>query len=533
MARAIPPLVHVRAPSPAASRPSVAPPSSSSVDDLSARTMPVDTLRRELQSGALPRDTEVLFAGLGDWTAATEIPELWIAPAPVPVAAEDPALEHDAAVPSIPVSSTSSSPKRRSFGALAIVGAASAALALLAVGAASIYFFYFYYKPVAVLHLPRQCVAAARAEVWDVGRFEPLVKKLVPAIEQATRPPPPPGPPPPPAPTLEERLKSHANIDLSRGELHEVAACVFQDTTIPTGTKDPLVGYRAIVAIGGKFRSGVIPGLFEALRPELAPLAPRLDGSGESAVIRILPSKASGGIAFVIGQAEDGTILVAPNDAALAAAREPRTEEEAHATTGLREQGSLEITLEHVFFGLVFRYDALGPPPAGFEAIYKPLADVTQGRFALTLGKQPKVELSFEQKTESAAKETEGALRKLLEIGNSELTKVPKDWAGEHAALGGARVRRDDTRVDVVLDFRLPDVDRGAGEFADQIKDPASPFRKSTWPVVAWKLGVGPKPASSAATSASIVPGAPGVPGAPSAPPSFPPPPPLPTEEED
>lgn len=495
MSRSIPQLVHVR-PAGAGS-----PASGPGLEDVSARTMPLDALRRELQSGSLPRDTEVLFTGLGDWTAASEIPELWIAPSP----SEAPAIaeEHDPTAPSIPVSSTSQAPRRRSFGALAIVGTVGAALGLLGIGAGAIYWRYFHYEPVAARHLPRRCLVAARGNVWEIGRFDPLVKKLIPAIEDATKAPPPPGPPSPAGPSLEERLKAQAGVDLSRGDLHEVAACVFQDSTLPAGVKDPLLGYRAVVAIGGKLKPGVIPGLFEALRPELAPLAPRLDGAGESAVIRILPSKASGGVAFVIGQAEDGTVLVTPSDAALATAREQRSEDEARETTGIKQQGSLEVTLDHQLFAAVFKLEVFGAPPTGWEAIFKSLGDVSQGHVALTMTKTPKLEVSIDQKTESSAKDAEAAMRKLLELLNGGLATVPKDWAGEHAALGGARVRRDDTRVDVLLDLRYPDLDRGAGELGEQIKDPASPFRTKTWPVLAWKIGVGPKPASSAAPSGS------------------------------
>ncbi len=513
MARNVPALIHIRAPG-AGQRPSVPPLSNStgSSDDVSARTMPIDTLRRELQSGNLPRDTEVLFPGLGDWTAASEIPELWVAPAPVAATAADDQHDHDPTAPSIPVSSTSAAPRRRGFGAMAIVAAVMGALALLGIGAAAIYFIYFHYKPVAVQHLPRRCVVAGRVDLIDVAFFDPLAKKLIPAIEQATKPPPPPVPPPPAGPTIKERLKAQANIDVDRGDVREIAACTFQDTTLPSGVKDEFLGYRAVIAVGGRFRSGTIPGLFEALRPELGPYSPRLDGAGDAAVIRltyVTPGKST--INVLLGQAEDGTLLIAPNDAALAAAREQRTEEEAHASTGLQQKGSVEFAVEHFVFGMIFSYGI--SPPAGYEPIFKALGNVQNGYVAITLGKSPKIELAMDHKSESPAKDTESALRRLIEIGNRELSAMPKDWAGEHAALGGARVLRDDSRVDVKIDFRYPDVDRGAHEFGEQIKDPASPFRSKSWPVIAWRLGVGPKPASSSSTA--------------------PPPPPPPPDEGD
>jgi len=510
MARSIPALIHIRAPGSGA-RQSVPP--SSGLDDVSARTMPLDALRRELQSGNLPRDTEVLFPGLGDWTAASEVPELWVAPAPIGATASEEPLEHDPTAPSIPVSSTSAAPRRRGFGAMAIFAAVIGALALLGIGAAAIYFVYFHYKPVAVQHLPRRCVVAARVDLLKVAFFDPLAKKLIPAIDQATKPPPPPVPVPA-GPSLKERLKAQANIDVDRGDVREIAACAFTDTTV--STPDPLAGYRAVIAVGGRFRTGAIPGLFEALRPELAPMSPRLEGNGDSAVIRLSLPLGKSTINVLIGQAEDGTLLIAPGDASLAAAREQRTEEDAHESTGLLQKGSIELAAEHSLFGIVFGL-ALSPP-AGYEPIFKSLAAVNNGHVAITLSKSPKIEVTVDHKSEGPAKDSENALRRLVELGNRELSSMPKDWAGEHAALGSARVIREDSKVDVKLDFRYPDVDRGANEFSEQIKDPASPFRSKSWPVIAWRVGVGPKPASMS----SAVPSS-----------SAPPPPPPPPDEDD
>jgi hypothetical protein len=490
----IPPLVHVRAPGETA-RASV-PPASSRADDVSARTMSSSALRRELQSGGLPRETEVLFPGLGDWTPASEVPELWQAAPPEEVAA----AEAEDARASIPVSSVGNrGAARKGFGASAVIGGVFAALALLAVGATAIYFVYFHYKPVAVQHLPRKCIVAARVDLLDWAFFDPLTKKLAPAIDQAITPPPPPGPQPPAGPNLKERLKTTAGIDIDRGEIREVAACVFEDKDLPAGVKDPLVGYRAVVAIGGRIKVGAIPKIFEAAQVELHPLGARLDGAGESAVIRIPASSSSGGIAFVVGQAEDGTILVAPSDKALTAARDSTPEEEARANTNLRQKGAFELSASGLIFKLVATYGA-GPK---WEPILKPLREVDSGWIGITTGKSPKIELSFEQKNDEAAKGVEKAMREVLAGVQKELDSMPKDWAGEHAAVGTARVARDDTRVDVLFDFRYPDVDRGAGELSDQLKDPASPFRTVTLPKVGIVLPGTTPAAPAASTSAS------------------------------
>jgi hypothetical protein len=495
----IPPLVHVRAPGSAREgRASVPPTSGAREADVSARTMSSSALRRELQSGALPRDTEVLFPGLGDWTPASEVEALWQAPPP-----EETAAEADDARASIPVSSVGAQgPGRRGFGASAVIGGVFAAIALLAVGATAIYFVYFHNKPVAIQHLPRHCTVAARVDLLDWAFFDPLTKKLAPAIDQAITPPPPPGPQPPAGPNLKERLKSTAGIDIDRGEIREVAACVFEDKDLPSGVKDPLVGWRAVIAIGGRLKIGAIPKIFEAAQIELHPLGARLDGAGESAIIRIPASSSSGGVAFVIGQAEDGTIIVAPSDKALTAARDGTPDEEARANTNLRQKGAFELSATGFIFKLAATYGGASPK---WEAILKPLREVDSGWVGITTGKSPKIDLSFEQQNDEKAKGVEKAMREVLAGIQKELETMPKDWAGEHAAVGTARVARDDTRVDVHFDFQYADVDRGAGELSDQLKDPASPFRTVTLPKVGIVLpGTTPaKPAPSASASGS------------------------------
>lgn len=513
-ARTLPALVHVRPPGAGlrGSLPPSGPPSSGKADagvlDVSARTMAVDELRRELQAGNLPRDTEVLFPGLGDWTPASEVAELWTA-TPVVVAAAD---ADEPLRPSIPVSSSSTAPRKRSFGAAAVIGSVFAAIALLGVGAAAIYFVYFHYKPVAIRHLPglgsptskeNKCVVTARVDLLDWAFFDPLSKKLAPAIDQATHPPPPPGPQPPPPPSLKDRLKATAGVDIDRGDVREIAACAFQDKSIPAGTKDPLLGYRAVIAIGGRFKGGLVPKLFDAMQIELKDVGARLDGNGDSALIRVLPSPATGGVAAVLGQAEDGTILIAPNDVVLANMREAKPEEEAHASTGLKQQGAFELAADAFVFRSVFGYTT--PPTPAWEPIFKSLSAVDQGWFAIETGKSPRISVSLDQKSDSSAKDTETALRKVLELAKRELETVPKDWAGEHAAIGTARVLRDDTRVDVKLEFPYRDVDRGADDVSAQLKDPASPLRTLTLPKVGIVLPgtvVPAAPAPSASASA-------------------------------
>jgi len=492
--RALPPLVHIRNPN-AAGRPSVPPPSSGAVsEDHSGRAVPVDVVRRDLLAGTLSRDTEVLFTGLGDWTPAHEIPELWVAPAVMPPPDVDAPVDSTDS----PRSSTSNvgveAARKKGFGAGAIVGAIGAAVALLAVGAAAVYFVYFHYRPVAVQHLPKKCYVAVRVDLVDWAWFKPLADRIIPALEEASKPKVPPPVTGPAPPSLKERLKANAGIDLDR-DVREIAMCVYEDKeTKPSATaKDPLFGKRPIFVVGGRMKQGSIPAIYESIRTEGIAVGFRLDGSGDSAVIRTPNIHPKIPLSFVIGQAEDGSIIIAPSDASLAAAREQRTEEEARNTTSLEGKGALELVFDHAVWGLA----AFGKPPATGpidQDMMDALAKVQASHFGLTLGSAPRINMRLEMKSEPDAKLVETQLRKLLEAGQKEVSGASKDWAGEHAALSGARISREDNNVDIRVDFKLADVDRGATTLSEMIKDETSPLRAKILPYAAFMVGVGPKP---------------------------------------
>lgn len=503
--RAPPRLIHIRA---ARKRPSLPPsasgpasaPSPMSSEDTSGRAVPFDVVRRDLQSNVLARDTEVFYPGLDDWTPASEVPELWLAPT-TPAASDDDGAASDDAPASVDGAPRSArAPKKRAFGGFAILGALLGVLGLLGAGLYAIYFVYFRYVPVAVQHLPNKCMVSVRVDLVDWAFFKPLAKQVVPAVEDALRPKPTAPPPGPPGPSLKDRLRANAGLNVDR-DLREVAMCLYQDTTVKAGVEspDPLFGFRFVVALGGRIKPGSIPGIFEAIRSEgwAAPL--KLEGSGEAALIRV-PGKIGG----VIGQAEDGTLIFAPNDATLAKAREPRTQDEALASSGLLQQGSLEIAGDRVAFALAST--ALSPSRLLDQDTIDALGHVQTGRFAIDLGGDPKVKLTLEAKREGDARAAESNARRLLGVVHKELAAGSRDHAGEQAALSGGLVKREELRVDVQLVFRYPDVERGAGELAAMLRDEASPLRFSLDVAAGRKARPAPAPSTSASGSASAAP---------------------------
>ncbi len=501
--RRAPRLIHIRAPrKPMSVRPgaTTSGPASTplSSEDASGRAVPFDVVRRDLQAGALARETEVFYPGVEDWTPAADVAELWVAPPPPE--ADEPA-EVDAPASVEAAASQRSPTRRRSFGAVTVLGAVFGLVALLGAGLYAIYFVYFRYVPVAVQHLPNKCVVAARVDLVDWAFFGPLSKKVEPAIEDALQPKPSPAPPPgPPGPTLKERLRARAGLNAD-GDLREVAICVFQDGNVKGGVDapDPLGGFRMVVALGGRIRPGSIPGIYEAIRSEGWGATLKLEGAGEAATIRV-----PGAVGGVIGQADDGTLLFAPDDATLAKIREARAEEEALLSTGLLQQGSLEIAARHVAFA--FGSAAMSPTRLVDQATIDAIGAVQEGRFAIDVGGDPKVLLSLDEKREADARALEGRARHLIGAVQKELAASSRDYAGEQAALASALVRRDELRLDVRLLFRFADVDRGAGELAAMLRDEASPVRLSLDVAVGRRPP--PTPAPSASGSASAAPSA-------------------------
>jgi len=171
--------------------------------------------------------------------------------------------------------------------------------------------------------------------------------------------------------------------------------------------------------------------------------------------------------------------------------------------------GGLEIVLGHVLFAGF----ATVPPTTALDAgTLDALSKIQSGHFSVVLDKTPHLEANLESRGDADAKATEAALRHLLDVANTELSATKADYSGEHAAMSGAKISREDTRVDVRIDFAYGDVDRGAQTLADQIKDDASPLRTKTIPLFLFEIGAGPvppfimKPSPSASGSASGVP---------------------------
>ena len=94
----------------------------------------------------------------------------------------------------------------------------------------------------------------------------------------------------------------------------------------------------------------------------------------------------------------------------------------------------------------------------------------------IELGKAPHIELALENKTESDAKEAESALRKFLEMAEKEVGSSKKTGpVSTPRSLRHASFVT--TQIDLRIDFRLADVDRGASELSDMIVDETSPLR--------------------------------------------------------
>lgn len=174
-------------------------------------------------------------------------------------------------------------PGRRPRWPLYAGGGVAAAL-LLAVG---VYFLFFHYTPIAHHHVPGGTTLAVRIDLVDVATYGPVRRQLLPILTEGTDPA---------ARTRSDRVQKETGIGTS--DLREVIVCFL-------GSEE-----RVVLLVGGRIPKGrLVPGLLRVAQQD-----------GSTAFVEeggILKSKFGG---LFVGQAEDGTAVVATDQAALSAA---------------------------------------------------------------------------------------------------------------------------------------------------------------------------------------------------------------------
>ncbi|MDW8251079.1 MAG: hypothetical protein RMJ98_17435, partial [Myxococcales bacterium] len=153
-----------------------------------------------------------------------------------------------------------------------------------------VYFTVFHYTPVAARHIPPGTTVAIRVDLLEVATFGPVRRHLIPLANEVT-----PGSASPGKKTRTERVGEAVGFNPHR-DLREVIVCF-------AGAPD-----RVVLLVGGNIPKGkLVLGLKEVADQE----------KSTAWVLAGDVLKASG---VVVGQAEDGTAIIASDEALLRAA---------------------------------------------------------------------------------------------------------------------------------------------------------------------------------------------------------------------
>lgn len=334
---------------------------------------------------------------------------------PVPPTQRDPDPPATAAEP------PKRSPKR------VLVVAAAAMFVLGATVAVVLWVLVFRYQPTALTHVPAGSNVVVRVEAADIVLFGPVRNHLLPVA-------------------LENRPKEPALNKVP------VAERLYDRTGVrlPVDVREILVatmdGKSVVALFGGKISRGkFVAGLAEVAREENWGL--RLE---KDLVV---------GRNVVVGQAEDGTIVVG-TDRAIVMTALPASEE--GAKLGLPDQGAVRFVVAKPAWENLSTLSKLVPEASSFGG-------VRRGTGSFTLGSSPELVLRLDP--------TEGTDPATIEQGMAALltnlrllTLLAPDRMGEKEALRQAIVRREGAQVVVRAPWPYDGIDRGAAALAARIR---------------------------------------------------------------
>jgi hypothetical protein len=299
-------------------------------------------------------------------------------------------------------------------------------LVLSVASALAFWFFFLRYRPTARAHVPAGTNAAIRLEAADVLLFGPVRNHLLPLA-----------------------LDDGPSVDTPTPSKGTSRAAKIHDRTgvhLPADVREIIVasmdGKSWVGLLGGRIEPGrFVAGLAEVAKEE------GWAGFSKEGDVLVGPS-------IVIGQADDGTIIVG-TDRSIVNAALPATDE--GKKIGLPEQGAVTFALGKRAF------EALAASPLlGSAAAWK---SVERGTGSLTLGPSPELVLRLEPaKAEDAQALEEGTRAMITGLGLALL--FSPDVAGEKEALRAASIARENSLVVVRAPFPYEGLDRAAAKLA-------------------------------------------------------------------
>lgn len=309
--------------------------------------------------------------------------------------------------------------------------------ALLTVGGAGLllYVFIFHYEPLAQRHVPGNANLVARVSATDIAFFGPVRKHLWPLLfEQAFAK----GGEPP-------RDKSAAK---SRAQRIREATGVNLATDVREIIVASLDANSWVVILGGRIdEGGFVDGIEKLSREE------GWQGFRREGPLLLGP-------AMVIGQADDGTIVVG-TDTDIVTASLPSTDE--HRALGLPADGAIAFAVtEAAWSGAATTIQR--SVPGGVS-----LGRVARASGRVTLGGSPLIDIRIEPASGQDPAPIAADLERAI-VALRMLLLLTPDVAGEKEAVAGARVASQAGYVSLQIPWPLDGLDRACQRLAEQIR---------------------------------------------------------------
>ncbi|MDC3955041.1 hypothetical protein [Polyangium jinanense] len=364
---------------------------------------------------------------------------LGAAPAPAPeapaVAPPEPPPESP---PEPPPEPRAEAPRPKPRTSRIVLVAVAAVFVVAAIAALVFWNFVLRYRPTARAHVPAGTNVAIRIEAADLVLFGPVREHLLKlALDEGSTP----EASAPSRPSRASRIHDHTGVRLP-ADLREVVVASMD-------------GKSWVALLGGRIEHGrFVKGLAEVAREE------GWTGFRREGELFVGPS-------IVIGQADDGTILVG-TDRSIVEAALPATEE--GQKLGLPEKGAVTFAIARQAFEALSGTSAITPRASA-------LGTVERATGTLALGSSPELVVRLEPTKAADAPKLEEATRALLSDLGLALLLVP-DVAGEKEALRATTVKREGDVVVLRAAWPYAGLDRAAETLAGKLRGAEIPDKK-------------------------------------------------------
>ena len=332
-------------------------------------------------------------------------------------------------------------PRPKPRGSRLVLVAVAAIFLLAAIAGLLFWNFVLRYRPTARAHVPGGTNIAIRLEAADIVLFAPVREHLLKLALDEGSGPEVSAPSRPSRPSRATRIHDHTGVRLP-ADVREVVVASMD-------------GKSWVALLGGRIEQGrFVQGLAEVAREE------GWVGFRREGEFFVGPS-------IVIGQADDGTILVG-TDRSIVEAALPATEE--GQKLGLPEKGAVTFAIARQAFEVLSGANLITPRAAV-------LGTVERATGTLALGGSPELVVRLEPtKAADAPKLEEGARALLADLGLA-LLLLP-DVAGEKEALRATTVKRDGDVVVLRAPWPYEGLDRATAGLAGKLRGAENPGKK-------------------------------------------------------